>query len=65
MRTFTRKREGKIVGGVTTGIAAYLGIDPIVVRLVGLFLFIITGFVPLIIVYLVAVFVVPYDTEAV
>lgn len=52
-----------MVGGVMSGIAAYFGVDPLLVRLLGLFLFIATGFVPLLIVYLVAVIAVPYDTE--
>lgn len=62
MKRFTRKREGQIVGGVMSGIATYVGADPLLVRLVGLFLFIATGFVPLLIVYAIALVIVPYDT---
>ena len=61
MKQFTRKREGQMVGGVMGGIAAYFGVDPLLVRLVGLFLFIATGFVPLLIVYGIAMIAVPYD----
>ncbi len=63
MKQFKRKREGQMVGGVMSGVADYFGVDPLFVRLVGLFLFIATGFVPLLIVYAVAVLAVPYDTE--
>ncbi len=44
-----------------SGVAAYFGVDPLLVRLVGLFLFIATGFVPLLIVYAIAMIAVPYD----
>jgi phage shock protein C len=64
MRRLTRKRERQIIGGVTTGVAAYLGIDPIIVRLIALFLFITTGFVPLTIVYIAALLMVPYDDDS-
>jgi phage shock protein C len=60
MKQFTRKREGQMIGGVMSGIAAYFGVDPLLVRLAGLFLFIATGFVPLIIVYAIALVAVPY-----
>jgi phage shock protein C len=63
MKRFARKREGQIIGGVTTGVAAYFDVDPLLVRLVGLFLFIATGFVPLIIVYAVAMLFVPYEDD--
>jgi phage shock protein C len=62
-KRFMRVREGRVIGGVTTGIARYFGIDPVVVRLVLIFLFVATGFVPLTVVYIVAVLFVPYDSD--
>jgi phage shock protein PspC (stress-responsive transcriptional regulator) len=32
-RRLTRVREGKLLAGVSTGLARYLGVDPIAVRL--------------------------------
>src|SRR5438309_6383204 len=31
-RRLVRRREGKILGGVCTGVAAYFGVDPVLVR---------------------------------
>ncbi len=63
MKRFARKRDGKIIGGVTTGLAQYFGIDPVVVRLGLVFLFVASGFVPLMVAYVVAMLFVPYDTD--
>jgi phage shock protein PspC (stress-responsive transcriptional regulator) len=32
-RRLTRVREGKLLAGVTTGLARYLGVDPIAIRI--------------------------------
>jgi phage shock protein C len=62
-KRFMRVREGKVIGGVTTGIAHYFGIDPVVVRLALIFLFVATGFVPLMVAYIAAVMCVPYGSD--
>lgn len=41
-RRLARVRDGKLLGGVAAGIAAHLGVDPVLVRIV----FVILGFVP-------------------
>jgi phage shock protein PspC (stress-responsive transcriptional regulator) len=41
-RRLTRQRHGRLVGGVATGLARYLGVDPVVVRLA----FVLLAFLP-------------------
>jgi phage shock protein C len=54
-----RSEDNKMVAGVAGGVAEYLTIDPVVVRLVAIFIAIVTGIVPLALIYLLSVFVVP------
>jgi len=49
----------KIIGGVCGGIGEYLGIDPTVVRLVWSILSVTTAFLGGIILYIVAMFIIP------
>ncbi len=56
-----RTRKDKYICGVCGGLAQYLGADPTIVRLVvtALALFV----QPLVILYIVAAFIVPYDDD--
>lgn len=63
MKKFKRSRNNKIIAGVSGGVATYLDVDPIVVRLVLLFIFIATGFFPLVVVYALVVILVPLEDE--
>jgi phage shock protein C len=58
------KSKSKVFLGVCGGIAAYLGVDPTVVRLVVLILLVCTGFFPIGLIYLVAALIMPdYDSN--
>ncbi len=42
-----RSKEDAVIGGVLGGIGEYLGMDPVVVRVVYIVLAALTGFIPL------------------
>lgn len=63
MKKLTKSSKNKIVAGIFGGIGEYLEVDPTLLRLIGLFLFIFSGFVPFVLVYIVAVFIVPKTEE--
>ena len=56
-----RLTNDKIIFGICSGLAAYLGWDKTVLRLIVAFLFLITGFLPLVILYIIAYFIIPAD----
>lgn len=58
MRKLYKSKENKILAGIIGGIGEYLNVDPVILRVVWIVIVVFTGFVPGIIVYLVAVFVV-------
>ncbi|MEJ2441498.1 MAG: PspC domain-containing protein [Patescibacteria group bacterium] len=54
-----RSRENKVLAGIIGGLGEYLDVDPTFLRLVWLFVFISTGMFPGLLVYLIAIFIVP------
>ena len=54
-----RSRKNKFIAGVLAGIAEFFKIDPTIVRLLFIVIMIITGFAPMIFVYIVAWIIVP------
>jgi len=54
-----RNQENQLVAGVASGVGDYFGIDPVIVRLVGIFIAIITGIIPFALMYLLAAIVIP------
>ncbi len=54
-----RSQSNKIISGILGGIGEYLEIDPSVVRVIFILVTCLTGFVPGIIFYFIALFVVP------
>lgn len=55
-----RSRENKVLAGIFGGLGDYFDIDPTVLRLGWLLVFIFTGIFPGLLAYIVAVIVVPY-----
>jgi phage shock protein PspC (stress-responsive transcriptional regulator) len=62
-RRLTRSNSERMLAGVCGGLGRYLGMDPTLVRLIYVALWIVTGFVPLTIAYVVMAFVVPLDDQ--
>lgn len=54
-----RELNGKMIGGVFSGLEAYTGIDQTLLRLLYVFLSIFSAFFPGILVYIVAVIIIP------
>lgn len=59
MKKLTRSRGDRWLSGVLGGFAEYAGIDPTVVRLVFILLLLVTGVFPFVILYGLAVLIVP------
>lgn len=62
MKKLTRSKDNRVVSGVLGGVGEYLGVDPTAIRLVFLFLLIITGIFPFVILYILAAFIMPEQT---
>ena len=62
-RRFYRKINDKIIGGVCSGLADYIGMDKSIVRLLAFVAILASGVLPAI-VYFLCVIIVPYDVQA-
>ena len=65
MKKLYRSSKDKILGGLCGGVGEIYSIDPTLVRLICVFLCIITGVLPLLITYIVGWIIVPMDDEKV
>lgn len=59
MKKLYKSNENKVFFGIIGGIGEYFNIDPVLLRLIWVIVVIFTGFVPGIVVYLIACFIVP------
>lgn len=59
-----KKSNNKKISGVCGGIAEYFEIDPSIVRLIYLVLTLATSFFPGVIIYIIAAFILPNETDA-
>ncbi|NCN52350.1 PspC domain-containing protein [Candidatus Parcubacteria bacterium] len=59
MKRLYKSETNKIGAGVLGGISEYYEVDPILIRLLGLFIAIITGIIPFALMYLLAAIVIP------
>ncbi len=59
MKQLFRSKTNRVISGICGGIGEMVNVDPTIIRLFAIFLTIITGLVPGIITYVVAIFVVP------
>jgi len=58
-----RSDKNKILAGVFGGLGEYLNVDPVVLRLLWILLFIFTGVLPGLITYFLAIIVIPKRSE--
>ncbi|MGM0439138.1 MAG: PspC domain-containing protein [Patescibacteria group bacterium] len=63
MKKLKRSNKNKVIAGIFGGLGEYMDVDPTLLRLIGLLLFLITGLFPFLIVYIVAVLIVPKSEE--
>lgn len=61
MKRLYRSRENVMISGFCGGVAEYFGLDPTLVRLAYVFLSIFTAFFPGLVLYIVAMFIVPLE----
>ncbi len=59
MKKLYRSSTNKVAAGILGGLGEYWNIDPVVLRLAFVFLILITGLVPGVLAYVVALFIVP------
>jgi len=60
-----RNRDNKVFAGVLGGLGEYLDIDPVLLRVIWLAITVFTGLVPGIVVYVLAIFVIPLKPRAI
>ncbi|MFA6094687.1 MAG: PspC domain-containing protein [Candidatus Paceibacterota bacterium] len=58
-----RSKKDRVIAGVCGGLGIYFNVDPVLLRLIWLLLVIMTGIFPGILVYLVAILVVPLEPD--
>jgi phage shock protein PspC (stress-responsive transcriptional regulator) len=68
MKNFKEKRlkrivNNRIIAGICGGIGKYFTVDPTIIRIIFVILDIITGFIPLAILYLIMIWIIPLATE--
>ncbi len=59
MKKLYRSDENRIWKGILGGIGEYMGVDPVIVRIVFVLLLLVTGVFPFAILYIIAIFIVP------
>ena len=58
-----RSEDNKIFAGIFGGMGKYFDIDPVLVRIIAIFVTVMTGFVPMALVYILMIYIVPKDTS--
>ncbi len=59
-----RSKKNRIFAGICGGIGEYLAVDPVVVRVVWLLVVIFTGFMPGLLAYILAIYIIPEEVTA-
>ena len=59
MKKLYRSKENKVFAGIIGGLGEYFEVDPVLLRIACVFLVVFTGFIPGVIAYVIAIFVVP------
>lgn len=63
MKKLHKIRNNKVLAGVIGGVGEYFELDPVILRLAWVLITVFTGFVPGIIAYIIAAFIVPEKPE--
>jgi phage shock protein C len=59
MKRLYKSQDNKIFGGILGGLGDYFNIDPVILRVITVFLCFLTGIFPLILAYTITCFIVP------
>lgn len=60
-----RSKENKMIAGVCGGVGEYFGADPVIVRLAYVLLTAFTGFIPGVLLYIIAMIIIPERPDTV
>lgn len=63
MRRLYRSRYDKKIAGLCGGIGHYFRIDPVFIRLIFIFLFVLTAFIPFMLVYFITAIIIPLEPK--
>ncbi len=63
MKKLYRSKKDSKIAGICGGIGEYFNVDPTLVRLLFVFLFIVTGFIPMAVMYPIAWWIIPKETN--
>jgi len=63
IKKLRRSSKNSIFAGICGGMGEYMAIDPVVIRLVWIFIVLVTGIFPGVFVYIIAIFIIPKDTD--
>lgn len=63
MKRLYRSRQERNLAGILGGMGLYLGVDPVFIRVVAIFVMIVTGVLPFLIAYGIAYFIIPMEPE--
>jgi phage shock protein C len=58
-RRLYRSRDNRVFAGILGGIGEYLNVDPVAIRVLYIIFTAVTGFFPLIIAYIIMLFIIP------
>ena len=61
MKKLFRSRKNKMISGVLGGLGDYFRIDPTILRLIFIFLTIVTAIIPLLLAYFIASLIIPFE----
>ncbi|PIR73950.1 MAG: hypothetical protein COU35_05055 [Candidatus Magasanikbacteria bacterium CG10_big_fil_rev_8_21_14_0_10_47_10] len=59
MKRLYRSKKERMIAGVCGGIAAYYSADPTIIRLATALVFVLTGFFPVVMLYIIAAIIIP------
>lgn len=59
MKRLYRSKENRVFAGIIGGLGEYFDVDPVALRLAYILIAVFTGFIPGLIAYVIAIFVVP------
>lgn len=63
MKKLYKSKTNRVFGGIIGGMGNYFSIDPVLLRLLAVLIFIVTGFLPIALIYLLALFIVPEEHD--
>lgn len=61
LKKLYRSEKSKVIAGVCGGLGEYLNIDPVVLRLIWALVVVFSGFVPGVLVYIIAALIIPKE----